>query len=239
MSVLKIQDVFIRAGGWELAASFTMQQPVTGLFGPSGAGKTTLLEIVAGLRHPSRGVVRIGDEIVLDAANHVCTPPETRRVGYVPQDLALFPHRNVRQNLLFATGRTPPAVDHFDHLVEVLEIRRLLERWPETLSGGEKRRVALGRALLSQPRLLLLDEPLVNLDRALRQNLLELLARIRTEFGTPMLYVTHEPAELRTLCDEIVLMDQGSVRAQGGFHDLFEPMSEPAYQVRPLPLRPQ
>ena len=232
MNVLELREVRLKTGAWSLDAAFRLQEPVTGLFGPSGAGKTTILELIAGVRRPDCGLVRIGEQVVFDAALGVCHRPESRSIGYVPQDLALFPHRTVRENLLYG-ARSAQSVSHrLEHLVDVLDMGRSLMRFPGTLSGGEKQRVALGRALLSGPRLLLLDEPLANLDLSLRRNLLDLFQRITREFGTPMLYVTHDAGELATLGCEVILMDHGRVKGHGPFHHLFTTHSVPSYRLR-------
>jgi molybdate transport system ATP-binding protein len=182
---------------------------VTGIWGPSGAGKTTLLELIAGLRRPSAGTLSFDGEVLSDAASRRHAPPRRRRIGYVPQDLALFPHLSVHRNLAY--GRQSADGLEMDHVVEVLELRSLLPRLVPDLSGGEKQRVALGRALLSAPRLLLLDEPLASLDRALRSRILPALRRIRDEFRIPIIYVSHEAFELESLCDEIVCIENGSI----------------------------
>ena len=211
---------------------------VTAVFGASGAGKTTLLEIIAGLRRPAAGRVSIGDTVLTDVAARVAVPPARRAVGYVPQDGALFPHLSVRENLrygLVARGGAPEggaAGLSYEHVVEVLEIGALADRAIGTLSGGEKQRVALGRALLAAPRLLLLDEPLAGLDAALKERLLPCLARVRDEFGVPMLCVTHSPDEVMALCDEVVVLAQGKVVRRGAPAELFEANGRPRYRLR-------
>ena len=232
MSIVKLEGIEYQTGAWTMRATFELNQRVTGLFGPSGAGKTTLLEIIAGLRTPRCGTMRIGSDIVFDGGQRIFLPPEHRRIGYMPQDLALFPHRTVEANLRYGMDPGSDAA-RFDHVVRVLAIGDLLARLPRSLSGGEKQRVALGRALLSSPRLLLLDEPLVNLESSLRQKLLDLFLRTVQEFNTPMIYVTHDAAELAQLSPEVLLIEQGSVRAQGKFEDLFEPVNVTTFHRRP------
>lgn len=192
-----------------LRADVCLSSHATGISGPSGAGKTTLLELVAGLRKPQSGRISLGSEVVADSASRVHVPPEKRQVGYVPQELALFPHLTVRQNLFFGRpSPTSPATDS-GKVLDLLEIRPLLDRSVQAISGGERQRVALGRALLAGPRLLLLDEPLSSLDTRLKQRILPYLQAIRYEFTLPILYVSHSQEELETLCDEILYMSEG------------------------------
>lgn len=207
---------------------------VTAIFGASGAGKTSLLEIIAGLRRPAAGRVTIDGVGLTDAAARTFVPVDRRAVGYVPQEGALFPHLSVRRNLLY--GCRPradrPAELNLAHVTEVLEIAPLGGRAISTLSGGEKQRVALGRALLASPRLLLLDEPLAGLDAPLRERLLPYLARVRDEFAIPMLYVTHSPDEVMALCDDVLVLDQGRVTRRGPPAELFVAAGGPRYELR-------
>jgi molybdate transport system ATP-binding protein len=206
---------------------------VTAIFGASGAGKTSLLEIIAGLRRPNAGLVRIGSSVLTDTANQIFVRPERRAIGYVPQDGALFPHLSARKNLLYGCDhqRERPKGLSFEHVVEVLEIASLLDRAIGTLSGGEQRRVALGRALLAVPQLLLLDEPLAGLDAPLRERLLPYLARVRDEFEVPILYVTHSPDEVVALCDDVLVLAAGRVTARGKPADLFKVSATPRYDL--------
>ena len=185
-----------------LEVNVELAAPVTGLFGPSGAGKTSLLEVVAGLRRPSAGCVQLHGRVLDDAATRRHLAPEKRRVGYVPQDLALFPHLNARANLEF--GHAPGGPISSLKVVEILELAPLLDRRVHHLSGGEKQRVALGRALLSSPAILLMDEPLSSLDQRLRQRVLPYLQAVRREFSIPMIYVSHARDEIEMLCDEVL-----------------------------------
>lgn len=187
---------------------------ITGLFGPSGSGKTSLLEVVAGIRRPESALISVDGRVLTDTVQGIHIPIEKRSIGYVPQDLALFPHLSVRQNVLFgARGGKPDG--QFTHIVEVLEIGDLLTRGVSNLSGGERQRVTFARALLASPRLLLLDEPLASLDRALKQKMTRYLQRVRGEFNIPILYVTHDAEEVGELCDEVVLLQEGRVTARG------------------------
>ncbi len=219
-----------------LEVDVTLSGRVTALFGPSGAGKTSLLELIAGLRRPAAGGIALGGTMLTDVAARVFVPPPQRRVGYVPQEGALFPHLRVRENLRYGERRDAggPAGLTFDHVVEVLEIGDLLDRRVPSLSGGEKQRVALGRALLSGPRLLLLDEPLAGLDAGLKDRLMPYLQRVRDEFALPMVYVTHSAEEVMALCDDVVVLEAGRVGRRGAPADLFVQTDTPQYRLRPL-----
>lgn len=190
-----------RIGETEIACRIEAGEGLTVLFGPSGAGKTSVLNMVAGLIEPDRGHVRVGGEALFDAALGVNVSPEHRRAGYVFQDARLFPHLRVRGNLLY--GRRDGGLD-VDDTIALLGIAHLLDRWPRTLSGGEARRVAIGRALLSDPAFLLLDEPLSSLDRARREEIMGLLERLRDALGLPILMVTHDREEAARLGSRIV-----------------------------------
>ena len=193
---------------------------VTALFGASGSGKSTLLALVAGALAPSRGRVLLRGELVSDAATGQHLPLEERGIGWVFQDGRLFPHLRVQENLRFGMGRRPadttgcPSIC-YDDVISVLGLAPLLQRWPRQLSGGERQRVAIGRALLSQPRLLLLDEPLASLDAPRRTEILDLLERLRDDFRIPMLYVTHSLGEVLRLADRLVLLEHGRMLAEG------------------------
>lgn len=185
-----------RLGDLALDVELASDAAVVALFAPSGAGKTTLLNLVAGLARPDAGRIAIAGETLFDPAAGVDLPPERRRIGYVFQDRRLFPHLTVRANLLY--GRGDDAGDIAPTL-DLLGIGALLDRWPAHLSGGEAQRVAIGRALLARPRVLLFDEPLSHLDRARRDEILGLIGRLRDETGLPMLYVTHDASEIAAL----------------------------------------
>lgn len=193
-------------GGAHIALSLRGGDGVTALFGPSGAGKTSILNMVAGLLRPDRGRIAVAGHLLFDAETGVDLPPERRRAGYVFQDARLFPHKRVRDNLLYGWRLADPA-DRFmslDDVLDFLGIAHLLERWPRTLSGGEAQRIAIGRALLSGPRLLLMDEPLSSLDAARRDEILRVIERIRDELKLPILYVSHDRAEVDRLASQIV-----------------------------------
>jgi molybdate transport system ATP-binding protein len=197
-----------RLGDAEIAVDFAAQGGLTALFGSSGAGKTSVLNMVAGLMRPDVGRIVVGGQCLFDAAAGIDLPPEQRRIGYVFQDGRLFPHRRVRANLLYGHALAAEA-DRWmslDEAVAFLGIGHLLDRWPATLSGGEAQRVAIGRALLSGPRVLLMDEPLSSLDRARREEIMIVIERIRDEMKLPILYVTHDRAEIERLATETVVI---------------------------------
>lgn len=209
-------------GGFALDVRFAAPgQGITALFGPSGGGKTSVLRCIAGLQK-LRGGCRVGGETWQDETTFL--PPHKRPVGYVFQEASLFPHLSVRGNLLYASrGREPadgPGTIGFDETVGLLGLARLLERAPERLSGGERQRVAIGRALLSQPRLLLLDEPLSALDRETRDEILPFLEKLHETLAIPVLYVTHDMAEVERLADHLVLLRAGRVVASGPLGDV-------------------
>ncbi|WP_332819987.1 molybdenum ABC transporter ATP-binding protein [Sphingopyxis sp.] len=200
-------DIERRLGDRTIAVRFIAGPGLTALFGPSGVGKTSILAMVAGLLKPDRGHIRIGNRTLFDGA--VDLPPEARRIGYIFQDGRLFPHRRVRANLLYGHDLADPA-DRWmtlDEAVAFLGIGHLLDRWPHTLSGGEAQRVAIGRALLRGPDCLLMDEPLSSLDAARRGDIMTVIERIRDELKLPILYVSHDRAEVDRLATEVVTLD--------------------------------
>lgn len=215
-------DVEHTRGSFHLAARFTAQPGVTALFGRSGAGKSSLVDIVAGLVRPQRGRIVIDGETLVDTATGLFVPRHRRRVGYVFQDSRLFPHLNVRQNLVygrwFSRGAGGVAGD-FGSIVELLGIGHLIERRPDSLSGGEKQRVAIGRALLAHPKMLLLDEPLASLDEQRRAEILPYIERLR-DIGVPILYVSHSVAEVARLATTVVILNAGTVTAVGPVLDI-------------------
>jgi molybdate transport system ATP-binding protein len=211
-------DVVKQLGEFSLQASFESEGRVTGLFGSSGAGKTSLVSMIAGLLRPDRGIISIDGEVLDDTGKAIHVPTWRRRIGYVFQDARLFPHFNVAQNLDYGRRMNRLADDPAQRkrVTDLLDIGHLLDRRPGKLSGGERQRVALGRALLSKPRLLLLDEPLGSLDEGRRAEILPYLVRLRDEARIPMVYVSHDPAELRQLATQIVLLKGGRVTSFGG-----------------------
>ncbi len=181
---------------------------LTALFGPSGAGKTSVLNMVAGLLRPDRGRIMVGGEVLFDSAAGIDLPVQQRRAGYVFQDERLFPHLRVRDNLLFGWKLARPDARWLglDQVGALLGIDHLLDRWPRTLSGGEAQRVAIGRALLSAPRFLLMDEPLSSLDAPRREEIMALIERLRDELGLPILYVSHDRAEVDRLAGRVAVL---------------------------------
>ncbi|WEK43320.1 MAG: ATP-binding cassette domain-containing protein [Candidatus Sphingomonas colombiensis] len=195
-------DVTLRRGDGVVGVAFAAEERAVALVGPSGVGKTSVLDMIAGLLLPDRGHVRVNGRTLVDREARTEVAPHRRRVGYVFQDGRLFPHLSVRRNLLYG------AVDEvrLQPIAESLDIAHLLDRWPRALSGGEARRVAIGRALLSDPDFLLLDEPLSSLDAARREEAMRLIERVRDETALPLLLVTHDDAEAERLCDRVVRM---------------------------------
>jgi molybdate transport system ATP-binding protein len=194
-------DVRRRLGELDLGVAFRTGAGVTALFGPSGSGKTSLLSMVAGLLRPDSGYIRVAGE-TLFAGDAIDCPPEARRAGYVFQDTRLFPHLRVRANLRYGRRREGPI--GFDDTVSLLGLAALLDRWPRTLSGGEAQRVAIGRALLSNPRFLLMDEPLASLDRPRADEVMGMIERVRDAAGLPILYVSHNREEVDRLAAHVV-----------------------------------
>ena len=201
-------DVTCRRGARTIALRCTAEAGLTALFGPSGVGKTSVLDMVAGLLRPDSGRIVVGGTVLFDSAERVNLPPERRACGYVFQDNRLFPHRNVQANLLFGWNLAPPERRWlaFDAAVEFLGISHLLDRMPRSLSGGEAQRVAIGRALLSGPKFLLMDEPLSSLDASRRDEIMAVIERIRDELRVPILYVSHDRAEVDRLAGQVVEM---------------------------------
>jgi molybdate transport system ATP-binding protein len=208
----------VDVGEFTLAASFTSEGRVTGLFGASGAGKTSLINMIAGLLRPDRGTIAVDGDVLDDTEKDLHVPAYRRRIGYVFQDARLFPHLSVRANLDYGRRMNGLAFDpaQFKRITELLDIGHLLDRRPGKLSGGERQRVALGRALLAKPRLLLLDEPLGALDESRRAEILPYLIRMRDEARVPMVFVSHDAAEMRQLATQIVMLRQGRVTSFGG-----------------------
>ncbi|MDD0842880.1 molybdenum ABC transporter ATP-binding protein [Pseudomonas sp. Gutcm_11s] len=205
---------------------------ITALFGPSGSGKTSLLRCVAGLEHGAQGRVMIGDECWQDSTRGHFLAPHKRALGYVFQEASLFPHLSVRGNLEYGQKRIAPAARRIDldQAVQLLGIGHLLERHPDTLSGGERQRVGIARALLTSPRLLLLDEPLAALDSKRKQEILPYLERLHDELDIPMLYVSHAADEVARLADHLVLLDSGRALASGPLDELLPRLDLPLAQ---------
>jgi len=203
-------------------AKFEAAGGVTALFGPSGTGKTTVVNMLAGLERPDWGRIELAGDVLFDSSRRINLPPERRRIGYVFQEDRLFPHMSVRGNLRYGIRRRPASERRiaFDPVVELLGIGNLLERRPATLSGGEKQRVAIGRALLANPLLLLMDEPLANLDPGRRDEILPFLDRLRGELAVPIVYVSHNVDEILHLATTLVVMGDGQSRAAGPVEEI-------------------
>jgi molybdate transport system ATP-binding protein len=212
-------DIRLDRDGFSLAAEFTVPaKGVLGIFGHSGSGKTTLLRCLAGLEKNVQGKVEVNGEIWQDENTSICS--QQRNIGYVFQEGRLFPHLTVADNLEYGTRRNPVKNSSLDqvHLFELLNIQQLLERYPQQLSGGEMQRIAIGRALLKSPQLLLLDEPLASLDENRKQEILPYLERLHDESKIPILYVSHNLDEMLRLCDDILVMQQGRSVYNGNIH---------------------
>jgi molybdate transport system ATP-binding protein len=210
---LLLKNISLALVDFPLVIDVEIQNQVTAIFGPSGAGKTSLLDLIAGLRHPKSAFIQLEDRVLTDTATRTNIPTRHRQIGYVPQDLALFPHLSVQQNLVYGckSGAASNSLFGYEHVTQVLEIGPLAARKVTNLSGGEKQRVALARALLASPQILLLDEPLASLDTMLKSKIIPYLARIRDEFHVPMLYVTHDWDEAQSLCAEALIMERGQI----------------------------
>jgi molybdate transport system ATP-binding protein len=198
-------------GEFALDFAFESDARVIALFGPSGSGKSTLLNVVAGLIRPQVGLVRVEGRVLTDTQAGTFVPPHRRRIGYVFQDTRLFPHLSVRRNLAYGRWFTSASERYAspEEIVALLGLGTLLDRRPPTLSGGEKQRVAIGRALLASPRLLLMDEPLASLDAARKAETLPYIERLRDELAIPVVYVSHSRDEVDRLADEVVHLEAG------------------------------
>lgn len=223
-------DIALRRGDFRLRAAFEApDRGVTGLFGPSGSGKTTIVDAVAGLAEPDSGRIAVGERVLFDRDAGVSLPPERRRIGYVFQEARLFPHMDVRANLLYGARRRGRAgADGLDRIADMLDLGRLLRRRTVGLSGGEAQRVAIGRALLSAPDLLLMDEPLSSLDERRKEEVFPYLEHLADGAGVPVLYVTHAIEEMIRLADHVAVVDDGTVTACG---PLAEVMARPDVPV--------
>jgi molybdate transport system ATP-binding protein len=212
-----------KQGSFKLSVFFQgAESGVTALFGPSGAGKTSVVNMVAGLMRPDAGRIAINGQCLFDSARGIDLPPEKRRIGYVFQDGRLLPHLSVRANLVYGMRRTPAdrRFVQLDPVVELLGIGHLLKRRPARLSGGEKQRVAIGRALLTSPALLLMDEPLASLDAVRKDEVLPFIMRLSQKFAIPILYVSHALDEIVALATHLAMLENGRVLAAGEMQTL-------------------
>ena len=196
-------DISIRQDAFVLDVKEAASVEVLGLFGPSGSGKTTLLESIAGIRTPDRGEIRIGERVLFSSEKRIDLPARDRHIGYVPQDALLFPNLDVKGNIQYGARGS-----EFESLVSILDLQHLLDRNVRMLSGGEKQRVAIARALMTHPSMLLLDEPLAGVDRERRDVILPYILRIRRELHVPLIYVTHDEAELNSIADRVLRLGQ-------------------------------
>jgi molybdate transport system ATP-binding protein len=225
-------DVARRLGDFSLEVEFTAEsRGVTALFGQSGAGKTSVVNMMAGLLRPDRGRIAVDDLVLFDSERRIDLPPEKRRVGYVFQEDRLFPHLSVRANLTYGQKRAAEDGNRIDldQVAKVFDIENLLDRRPRSLSGGEKQRVAIGRALLANPRLLLMDEPVASLDSRRKNEILPFIERLAEEFAIPIIYVSHSAEEIVRLADTLVLLSAGKIAAVGPVETLMSRLD-----LRPL-----
>jgi molybdate transport system ATP-binding protein len=215
-------DIEQRLGTFRLSVKFRADVPIVGLFGRSGSGKTSVINAIAGISRPERGSIHINDMCLFDSAHGIDLPPEARRIAYVFQDSLLFPHLDVRTNLLYGHRLRAPDERFIapDKVIALLGLDTLLDRRTNALSGGEKQRVAIGRALLAQPRILLLDEPLASLDTPRKSEILAYIERLRDELHIPMVYVSHSVAEITRLTDTTVILADGKCLAFGSTEDV-------------------
>ena len=215
-------DIEERLGAFHLNVKFAAEAPIVGLFGRSGAGKTSVVNAIAGIARPHRGRIRVNGDVLFDSGLGIDLAPEKRRVGYVFQDALLFPHLDVASNLAYGQRLRSASerVISQDRVVDLLGLAKLLRRKPQTLSGGEKQRVAIGRALLAQPRILLMDEPLAALDVPRQLEILDYIERLRRELAIPIVFVSHSVAQITRLADTVVVLADGKCLAVGDVDDV-------------------
>jgi molybdate transport system ATP-binding protein len=230
---LLLKSIHLQLDRFPLDLDVELEGDVIAIFGPSGSGKTSLLDLIAGLRKPESAFIEIDSLVLANTKARKQLSPQQRGIGYVPQDEALFPHLSVLANLTYGSKRANgSSLFSLEHVAEVLEILHLLKDGVGRISGGEKQRVALARALLSQPRLLLLDEPMASLDESLKTKSLNLLQRIRAEFSIPMLYVSHSAEEIMAICDQVIVLQEGKLIRRGAPADLFTTRNVPVLELK-------
>jgi len=212
-------DFKLERGAFTAEINCEIDAQVTGIFGPSGAGKTSFLLALAGLQSPNSGIIRIHDKVVFDSSRKIALPPEKRKIGYVFQEGRLFPHLTVAQNLRYGMNSSSSKFD-FDEVVKLLKINKVIDSKISYLSGGEAQRVAIGRAILSGPELLVLDEPFSALDKHLRQHIISLLLPLIQKFNIPVLVISHDLADLLLLTEELLIIQDGRCIGQGNFYNL-------------------
>ncbi|MEL6682665.1 MAG: molybdenum ABC transporter ATP-binding protein [Pseudomonadota bacterium] len=220
-------DVKKTLGDFSLNIAVTAPPGVTAIFGPSGSGKTSVVNALAGLMTPDAGYIAVGDKVLFDSGARVDLPTHKRRIGYVFQDARLFPHMNVDDNLKYGGNYEA------DHLIDLLGLQDLLRRYPGNLSGGEKQRVAIGRALMSDPQIVLMDEPLASLDAQRKAEILPYIERLRDEVKIPILYVSHDVSEVARLATSIAVINNGKIVMSGPLEEvLSQPAAVPVLGVR-------
>lgn len=228
-------DFHLDRGVFQTQVKATFSSGITGIYGPSGAGKTTLLNVIAGIDHPDSGSVRVGERVLFDSAKKVDVPVSKRNVGYVFQEGRLFPHLRLEQNLKYGLKKSQPAQISFEEVVDLLQLNRLLTAKPSQLSGGEQQRVAIGRALLSSPDILLLDEPFSALDVQLRDQILPFIYQIQKRIEIPILVVSHDLSELLKLSPNLLCLYQGKCLGHGAFIDIIQQLdTHVIFNHRPL-----
>lgn len=229
---LELKNIRVSFPRFRLQLHDVLEGEVIGVFGASGSGKTTLLDLIAGLRKPQSAFIQFNEVVFADTSSNLCLSPQLRRIGYLPQGDTLFPHLSVDQNIRYGAHQKMISTEFSGHVIEVLEIERLLDRSVLDLSGGEKQRIALARALFSQPKLILLDEPLASLDEPLKERSLSLLRRVQKEFSIPMIYVSHSIHEVMSLCNLVLILSQGALIRQGTPSELFEETTIPTLRLK-------
>ena len=214
-------DIALRRDAFAFDGAFAADAPIVALFGRSGTGKTSIVQAIAGILRPMRGRIAVAGRTLFDSKQGIDVAPEHRRVGFVFQDALLFPHLTVRGNLAYGERLTPGKERYIerDRVIELLDLAKLLDRWPAGLSGGERQRVAIGRALLASPRILLMDEPLASLDAPRKAEILAYIELLRDEFHLPIVYVSHALEEVTRLADHVVVIADGKVAAAGSVAD--------------------
>lgn len=218
MSVLTA-DIILKRGDFTLDIQCEINNQVTGIFGPSGAGKTSFLQILAGLATPDKGSISIKGQEIFNASTGINLPPEKRKIGYVFQEGRLFPHMNVGQNLRYGIKREINLI-HFKEITDLLKITNIIDKKISEISGGQAQRVAIGRALLSAPDILVLDEPFSALDKNLRQHIISLLKPLMKKFSIPMLVISHDLSDLLMLTDQLLIINEGKCAGYGNYYDL-------------------
>ena len=208
-------DFFLQQGSFTLSVTDRSDCRALALFGPSGSGKTSIVEVIAGLRTPSRGTICVGNRVLFSDKSGINIQPRFRGVGYVPQDVLLFPHLDTRENIIYGCPKGTVAIERLAETVEFLNLNAILDRQVSSLSGGERQRVALARALLSDPDVLLLDEPMAAVDLPHRRRILQVLLRIRDELEIPLVYVAHAPDEIAIIAEHVLILEQGTLTTAG------------------------